>query len=333
MGKTSASDYVIIDLCSGLGTLSLAASGLGMEPIAGVDINPYAIKTFSQNFPQAIGVLGDVANKDTINKCEEHRQKYCNRKLLIVSGPPCQGFSVAGSRDVNDPRNDVMVEVAKAVVKLNPDCALLENVSAILSERNSPKIKKTLRILKNGGYNVYPFILNALNYGVPQRRIRAIFFVTKIELNAEELKLVFKSLERSPITVGDALRDLPKPKVRPDEYLDEKDCGLVYNHFTMQHSEKVIKKIKALKPGTGPLSYRRLDLTSHSNTLISGHRAPPAHPTEARSITVREAARLQGIPDSVKIWGPFSKQMEQVTNAVPLPLGMISLEVLLKALN
>jgi DNA (cytosine-5)-methyltransferase 1 len=87
-------------------------------------------------------------------------------------------------------------------------------------------------------------------------------------------------------------------------------------------------KIAALKPGTGPMSYRRLNLSGPSKTLFSGHRAPPAHFREPRSITVREAARLQGFPDSFRVYGSFANQMEQVTNAVPPPLAKSVLQVL-----
>lgn len=78
------------------------------------------------------------------------------------------------------------------------------------------------------------------------------------------------------------------------------------------------------------MSYRRLDPDRPARTLISGNRAPPAHYDEPRSITVREAARLQGFPDSFEIKGTFSKQMLHVTNAVPMPLATAALEVLLR---
>jgi DNA (cytosine-5)-methyltransferase 1 len=122
---------------------------------------------------------------------------------------------------------------------------------------------------------------------------------------------------------------LPTPKVRPDRYKDETDDGAIKNHFAMQHSERVKKKIAAIEPGKGPMSYRRLHPTRLSNTLFSGHRAPPAHFDEPRSITVREAARLQGFPDNFRVYGSFSNQMEQVTNAVPPPLAIAVLSVLL----
>jgi DNA (cytosine-5)-methyltransferase 1 len=116
--------------------------------------------------------------------------------------------------------------------------------------------------------------------------------------------------------------------VRPDDYDDDADCDGVANHLAMRHSRGVMNKIAAILPGTGPMSYRRLHPTRLSNTLFSGHRAPPAHYLEPRSITVREAARLQGFPDDFRIYGSFANQMEQITNAVPPPLSRAALSAL-----
>ena len=138
-----------------------------------------------------------------------------------------------------------------------------------------------------------------------------------------------ESFKTDSTNARQALNGLSKAEVRPDNYDDEMDYGVIHNHFAMQHSERVKRKIAAIEPGTGPMSYRRLHPTRLSNTLFSGHRAPPAHFAEPRSITVREAARLQGFPDCFRVYGSFANQMEQVTNAVPPPLAMAVLSVLL----
>ena len=102
--------------------------------------------------------------------------------------------------------------------------------------------------------------------------------------------------------------------------------------FDLVEMSKAIARTKteiaAIKPGTGPMSYRKLDPAKPANTLFSGHRAPPAHYAYPRSITVREAARLQGFPDDFRIYGSFANQMMQVTNAVPPPLARTVLQVI-----
>jgi DNA (cytosine-5)-methyltransferase 1 len=99
-----------------------------------------------------------------------------------------------------------------------------------------------------------------------------------------------------------------------------RDGSLLANASTMSHSAKVIRKIKAIKPGTGPISYRRLE-PDLARTLVAGHRALPVHPWLDRTISVREAARIQGFPDEYVFCGPRAEQPLQVANAVPPPLA------------
>ena len=138
---------------------------------------------------------------------------------------------------------------------------------------------------------------------------------------------------RPASTVKDAIGDLPVPKVRSEDYNPENNNGNIPNHYAMKHSIKVQEKIAKIEPGKGPLSYRKLDPNTFAATLLSGHRAPPAHYEQPRSITVREALRLQSFPDDFHIMGPFGKQMEQVTNAVPALLGKATTGVLLQLLG
>lgn len=328
--RSPYSKCFVIDICSGMGGLSFAAKNIGMIPIVGVDTNEHALKTYKRNLPRAVAINGDISKKDIQNLCLKvwQKKKKKGRLLAVVSGPPCQGFSVAGPRNPNDPRNDVLTHVAKAITFIKPSIALVENVSAVLSPRNSARVKTFRRILSRAGYNVLAIKMDALNFGAPQRRLRAFFFITKNKLDRVLLERFLFAMYREKVTVGDALKGLPKPKLRPERCIDDGPSGIP-NHFAMRHSEKVKRKIARIKPGGGPLSYRKLDPEKPSKTLISGHRAPPAHPYEPRSLTVREVARLQGFPDTFRIYGKFGTQMEQVTNAVPPSIGEAALSAIL----
>jgi DNA (cytosine-5)-methyltransferase 1 len=320
----------VLDLCSGLGGLSLAARKLGLHIVAGVDVNANALKTFSRNFPGAKTIQGSVRSKTVLERCEKLLEpfKAAGKPTVILSGPPCQGFSAAGSRNPADRRNQVLVAVARAISRLQPDCALIENVSMLLANKHGDRVEKFERVLNDGGFHVTRLVLDASEFGVSQKRKRAFFLVTQQPLDVQDVVKRMKCFKASSVGARQALRGLSKAKVRPDDYNDEHDYGKIHNHFAMQHSSRVKKKIAAIDPGTGPMSYRRLHPTRLSNTLFSGHRAPPAHFKEPRSITVREAARLQGFPDSFRVYGSFSNQMEQVTNAVPPPLAQTVLRVL-----
>jgi len=326
------SSVVVVDLCCGMGGLSLAAQQLGMQVVAGVDLNKSAIKTFSKNFPKAESIEGSVRSSKVLARCAQLIMPANGEPLfsVIVSGPPCQGFSVAGSRDPLDPRNQVLVAVARAIVELQPNCALVENVSMILDDDHADRLDKFENTLSEGGYSVLSILLNAGEFGVPQKRKRAFFLISRRKLSEKQVLKRLEQRKQEPIIVEKALHGLPSPPVRPDDYSDERDDGSIPNHFAMQHSQRVKDKIAAIEPGKGPMSYRRLHPTRLSNTLFSGHRAPPAHFKEPRSITAHEAARLQGFPDDFRIYGTFGKQMEQVTNAVPPPLALAVLRLLLE---
>jgi len=323
---------VVADLCCGLGGLSLAARQLGMRICAGVDHNTAAVKTFTKNFPKAEVLVGSVRSAKILDRCKQLLKPLNGKPTfsIVVSGPPCQGFSMAGSHSPVDPRNQVLVAVARAISVLKPHCALIENVSTVLASRHSKRLKKFEMTLNKAGYYIYPVLLDAAEFGVAQKRKRAFFLVTKNKLEKAEVDQRLGRLKRPPVNSKRALTRLPAPSVRPDDYDDEQNYKGIPNHFAMCHSRRVKNKIAALEPGTGPMSYRRLHPARPSNTLFSGHRAPPAHFKESRSITVREAARLQGFPDDFRIYGSFANQMGQVTNAVPPPLARAVLRVLAK---
>lgn len=321
---------LVIDLCSGMGGISLAAKQLNMKVLAGVDIDPSATRTYQRNFPNATVMTGSVRSNSLINDCkeliDEKRESY--QQTIVVSGPPCQGFSVAGPRDPNDPRNRVLLAVARFIVAIQPRCAIIENVARILDDNHSTRLRNLTRTLWDGQYHVNEVVLDAADYGVPQRRRRAFFIITRRAVSDAHLDKLFETHKQSPVNVADVLEDLPIPRPRPNNYVDVDDCGRLSNHFAMLHSRKVKAKIAAIPLGGGPMSYRKLHPEQASNTLISGHRAPPAHYSQPRSITVREAMRLQGFPDDFRVYGSFANQMGQVTNAVPPPLAKVALRVL-----
>lgn len=329
--KAPACDTAIVaDLCCGMGGLSLAARELGMRIGVGVDVDSHAERTFSKNFPEAEFINGSIQSATVVNRCLQVLEKlnHSSIPLILVSGPPCQGFSIAGSRDPVDPRNQVLMAVARAIGVLKPKCALIENVARVLAQPHSKRLQQFRETISDVGYFVQSVILDAAEFGVAQRRRRAFFLITENEVDADQLGLVLEELKSPVVNVRTALKGLPKPDVRPNDYDDETNYGAYANHLAMQHSKEVISKIAALKPGTGPMSYRRLHPSKPSKTIFSGHRAPPAHHREARSITVREAARLQGFPDTFRVYGSFGNQMQQVTNAVPPPLAKAVLQVL-----
>jgi DNA (cytosine-5)-methyltransferase 1 len=326
-----ATTPAVIDLCCGLGGLSLAARELGMTIVAGVDIGGDAMRTFSRNFPSAATIKTTIGGSKSIAQCRAALAKHGRPKapLVIISGPPCQGFSAAGTRNPKDKRNKVLLGVARAIRELRPHCAVVESVQTLLTEKHSARVRDFGQHLRNAGYHMLPVQLDAKDYGVSQKRERAFFLITPRPMNVERVAARFVELRQSEIPSSTRLGDLPPARTRGAKYSDEEDTLCPHpNHLAMRHSVSVKKKIAAIRPGSGPMSYRKLDPAKPANTLFSGHRAPPAHYAYPRSITVREAARLQGFPDDFRIYGSFANQMMQVTNAVPPPLTRTVLQVL-----
>jgi DNA (cytosine-5)-methyltransferase 1 len=278
-----------------MGGLSVAAREMGMTVVAGVDVNPSALRTFSKNFPKAEAIEGSVRSGTVLERCRALLDGDGDGLSIVLSGPPCQGFSAAGSRDPKDRRNGVLGAVARAIAKIQPDCAVIENVSTVLAEKHGDRIESFREVLAGAGYHVEKKVLDSSEHGVPQKRKRAFFFVTRRPLDPQRIDDLLARHKGPPVTAQKALDGLPPPAVRPDSYNDEAEVQGPANHFAMRHSQRVMDKIAAIPAGTGPMSYRRLHPTKPANTLFSGHRAPPAHFAEPRSITVREAARFRGL--------------------------------------
>ncbi|MEK6701768.1 MAG: DNA cytosine methyltransferase [Planctomycetota bacterium] len=322
-------DWRVLDLCCGLGGISLAARELGCEIVAGVDLSTAALESFSHNFSSATTICGDITHSRTVEACRNALQYPVTRKhTIVVSGPPCQGFSVAGPRVQRDPRNRILMGVAHAIVSLCPDAALVENVAALMTSQHRNTLSRFSRTLRNAGYHVTVLRLNAADFGVPQIRHRMICLVSRTPLDGPAVATSLRSSHRNPQTVRQALKGLTRPVTYKGSAVETFPC--VANHVAMRHSERVKNKISQIEPGAGPMSYRRLHPDRQARTLISGHRAPPAHYSQARSITPREAARLQGFPDDFVVKGSYSNQLLHITNAVPPPLARAALATLLR---
>lgn len=321
----------VIDICCGMGGLSFAAKKLGAEPILGIDIWDDALKTYDSNFPETQILNDDITNTNIEEKILDfiRKRKINNKKLYIVSGPPCQGFSSAGKRQKDDPRNFVITKVASIISHIKPKAAVIENVSTINHPRYSDITKHFSVILSQAGYYMCDIELNAIDFGIPQRRKRRFYFITKKKVSKNKYMSFIRQQHKKPPVIRELFKDLPKAVERPNNYFSELSNNGVFNHFSMQHSNKVKAKISSIPAGKGPLSYRKLDPDGYAPTLICGHRAPPVHFSEDRSITAREAARIQGFPDNFKICGSFGSQIQQIANAVPLNLAEIALKLIM----
>ncbi|MGN8627424.1 DNA cytosine methyltransferase [Bulleidia sp. HCP3S3_F2] len=349
-----------IDLFCGAGGLSLGFQQAGFNIIVGVDNEPAALETFELNHKGAIGLNADLSKKETFDLI---LKTAGNRNIdVIIAGPPCQGFSLTGPRNFDDPRNKLYLAVIEMVKQYNPKGFIIENVPGMANMYKGQVKDEVLRRLTEMGYNVDCKILKACDYGVPQMRKRLIFMGIRNDLGTPHFpEPVFGPDTDKPYrTCRDAISDLPA-RVRnlgkneddysrlPDtEYqkLMRGNCNILYNHVATDHKQFVKETIalvpeggnyKNLPEGVGTsrnfhMAWTRLDGNSPARTVDTGHRNI-FHYELNRVPTVRENARIQSFPDDFIFKGTRTKQDRQVGNAVPPLLGQALAEELLKIIN
>lgn len=327
--------YNVIDLFCGIGGFSKGFQMEGFDIKIGIDNWPVALETFKRNHDGVKAVLEDLTElPDTFYKEIPYKID------VIIAGPPCQGFSMAGRREVEDIRNKLFMEVIRAAKLLNPEVVIIENVSGILSMKNNngELVKdRIIKDLKSLGYHAKYQLLIASDYGVPQSRKRVIFVATKQDT------FKYPSPNGFGMTVGKALSNIPD--VGEEEYLPPENkfqelmsngFTKIYNHEAMRHNEAVLNRIRHVPPGGNwkdipphiynvggehSNNYRRLDPNKPSITIKHATKSMIISPYFDRVITAREAARLQSFPDDFILEGTKFEQHQQLANAVPPILG------------
>ena len=329
-----------IDLFSGAGGMSSGLIDAGFKCIYSNDIDPIFCETFKKNHPN---VLVDSRDINKIN-IEENFKNYKNINL-VVGGPPCQGFSQKGSRKgINDKRNFLFKKFVEVVKVLNPEVFLMENVPNIITSSNGfffNEIKEEFKLI---GYQLSSSILNAYDYGIPQKRRRA--FIVGNRINKE---FSFPKNNLRTVSVNEAISDLPKlqsgegkhftkynndPKSDYQKKLRKNSKG-IFNHISTNHSKSALIKLSLIPP-LGDKSdlptqlltksiysgtWSRIDPNGPARTITTRFDTPSSGQftlnNQDRCLTVREAARIQSFPDKFIFYGNKTSQMKQVGNAVP----------------
>lgn len=342
-----------IDLFSGAGGLSKGFLDAGYNVVLGVDNDKAALETFKANHGKSEAMNLDLFNHDNINVIVDFlASKDINDIDVLVGGPPCQGFSIAGPRDMNDKRNQLYLAMVKLAETIKPKAIVLENVPGMVTTNGGIGAKRVVSDFSKIGYTMVPKLLYAPEYGIPQIRKRVVF----VGLRDTDEIFDFPAPTTKPedfITCEDAISDLPTLQTSSGEiiYGDEiqdyrtepkteyqklmrKNSSKVYNHIGSIPIEKTRTMIALVPEGKNykalPDEYRGLykyheALTRYhskkpSLTINTGHRSH-FHYKFNRIPTVRESARLQSFPDDFIFYGNKSEQYRQVGNAVPPILG------------
>jgi|SRR5215213_2551718 len=326
-----------LSLFSGCGGFSLGFSAAGFKVKGFLELVEDFRRIYRLNFPQTTELGGDITTAD------QGSLQLWAEKLgeidVIIGGPPCQGFSLSGKRRVDDPRNALFQYYLRFVDAFRPKIAVLENVRLLTSMRTISKelVKDVIcRDFRNHGYKIRPFEVNAKDYGVPQHRERVLFVAVRDDLGVlpsvpNETHTVERDLfaETLPFrTFADACSDLP--------YIESGEKSTDVLHEAVKHPKHVIEWLwdvlegcsahnndePSKRPPSGyNTTYKRQVWDEPASTvqttfgMISGCRN--VHPIATRSLTIREAARIQSFPDTYIFQGSLGAIRTAIGNAVP----------------
>jgi len=296
----------VVSTFAGAGGSSLGYSAAGFRERLAVEWTPVHGETFKRNFPDVPLYLGDIG-KLSVAQALELAQLAPGELDVFDGSPPCQGFSTAGTRQIDDPRNQLFQDFTRLLRGLKPRAFVMENVSGMVKGKMRGIFVEILGELKASGYRVRAALLNAADFGVPQVRYRMIFLGAREDLNIEP---TFPALAAQRVTVAHALGHLPigERTIRAEDALAK------WKRSPLGHRKKFnTPKINRLHPN------------DRAPTIVS---VPPYHWHVPRPLEPEECALLQSFPEAFAFVGTKAERQKQVGNAVaPLMMRAIALEL------
>lgn len=319
--------YTSIELFAGAGGLALGVEKAGFHTLGLIEFDKDAADTLKKNRPEWNVIHDDIANISVLN-LEEFFGIKSGELDLLSGGAPCQAFSYAGKRlGLEDARGTLFYHYALFLEKLQPKVFLFENVRGLLTHDKGKTYATMLEIFTNAGYTIIKKVLNAWDYGAPQKRERLITIGIRNDLVDKTEYQFPKPHEYKPV-LKDVLLDCPEGPGVPYGEKKRKIFELVppggyWRDIDPEVAKEYMKSCWEMEGGrTGIL--RRMSLDEPSLTVLtspSQKQTERCHPLEARPFTVRENARCQMFPDEWEFCGNVSSQYKQVGNAVPVSLA------------
>jgi len=308
-----------VEVCAGCGGLSSGFIKTGWNPLIINEVDGICCQTLRRNHPE---------HAEKVRECGMEKLSLRGQEVdLLMGGVPCQAFSQAGERKgMEDPRGRLIFDFNRLLLECEPKAFLVENVRGLATHDRGRTLEKILELLSNRGrYRIKNKVLNAFDYGVPQKRERMIIVGTRSDINKE---YEFPEPSPSKKVLRDVLPGAPpsegiqysEKKRRVMELVPEGGCWV-----DLPPGIKEEYMGNALKSGGGMRGFaRRLSMDGPSLTLLtspSQKQTDRCHPTETRPLTVREYARIQTFPDHYEFCGSVSQKYRQIGNAVPVEMA------------
>lgn len=333
-----------VDVFSGAGGMSLGAADCGIDVHFAIENDPSAARTYAANH-----INTKVLNRDIRSISAQdlplHRKK---QQVIMFGGPPCQGFSTSNqkTRGLDNEKNWLFKEYLRLAKEISPDWIVFENVRGLIETESGYFLDQVITGFEKLGYSTNQFLLNSVEFGVPQKRNRLFIIASLHGISVSEPT----KITTTPITVKQAIQDLPDLdngdiqnickycSVKPSNYSKQlrknlKECT---NNIVTKNAEHIIERYSYIPQGgnwqdipkhlmetysdvsrchTG--IYRRLKEDEPSIVIGNYRKNMLIHPWKNRGLSVREAARIQSFPDEFVFYGSIGFQQQQVGNAVP----------------
>lgn len=325
--RPSCSRPTFVDVYCGAGLFSEGFRREGLRPVFAVDVDPMAVSSYWRNVAR-VAQVADARSVPAGLKAD-----------VLIAGPPCQGFSTLGRQDPKDERNLLCLAIPRWAAACESQVVVVENVPSFIGSSVAARLVRTL---ENQGYAVHPQILEAVHFGVGQYRQRGFLIGSKAGPVGTPASVV-----RTPRTAGQDVLDQPFSADDP-MHVWPTPSVLALERFKSIPRGGDKRDLLSLRADLCPPSWLRMgcqatdvwgriDPDRPANTLRCTFQNPSkgryVHPFEHRVLSLREGARLQGVPDRWVLCGKPYPVARQIGNGVPVPMAQAVARLVLEALD
>ena len=320
----------VLSLFCGCGGFDLGFERAGFQTGLALDIDPVAVNTYNHNRGAGIAREADLSQTTGHDIIQMWEERQLPPPRGVIGGSPCQTFSAGNVHfNLEDARHDLPRQYAALLKTLNQhytlDFFIFENVQGITYEKHRKTFAEFKTLFEDAGFRLHEKLLDAVNFGVAQNRPRIfVVGVNSEKYPSAEFAFPAPTVAR-PVSVKNEIQGLPEPlfsdrshQLTPETIMARAGHP---NHWAMQPRSPKFHNGYLKEGDCQGRSFRVLSWNKPSWTVAYGHREVHVHPSGTRRLSIYEAMRLQGFPESYQLLGNISQQIRQVSDAIPPQTG------------